>query len=205
MGRLGKRSAVIRVGLPAVGIVGIGILLGWAIIAWLAPGASKREGCTLPTTAVKYQDLQCHPEAHLVYPGSTEYQSLAASETTDPFAGTNPAFSGAILISTDSAPKIYAWYDSWLKSHGWYRAPLLGAGYLSSHGYARGRAREAFNVDIDDPARLSATLGRRVPSGGTVFEVVYLAFPYRASATPAPSCAPTPEPSGLLSSFYCNP
>lgn len=159
----------------------------------------------LPTGPVTYEALQCHPEASLFYPGSTVLERLGASQTTALFEGTNPAFSGAILISADPVNKIYAWYDSWLKQRHWYRSPLIGAGYVSAHGYARVGGREALGVDIDNPAQFSATIGKKVPSGGTLFEVRYIVFPYHAGATPAPSCAPTPEPSGLLSAFYRNP
>lgn len=153
-----------------------------------------------------YGALQCHREAHLFYPGATIYQRLGASQTSTALSGTNPAFSGAILISSDPVARIYAWYDTWLRARGWYRYPLLGAGYLSSHGYARTPAREAFDVDIDNPAQLSGSLGHQVPTGGTVFEVTYLVFPFEPGPhTPAPSCPVTPEATGPVSTFYCNP
>jgi len=208
MVRTRNRSTLVRVVFPALAIVVVGLLAGWILLVWIKPAdgpTAKQSACSLPKVAVTRQDLQCHPEANLFYPGSTVFERLGASQTTAAFEGTNPAFSGAILISADPVTKIYAWYDSWLKQRNWYRSPLLGAGYVSAHGYARVGGREAFGVDIDDPARLSATIGQKVPSGGTIFEIRYIVFPYRAGATPAPSCAPTPEPSGLLSSFYCNP
>jgi len=194
--------------LSAFAVAVAAILIGWAALAWLMPAnsrkADRQSTCTLPTGSVTYQELQCHPEANLIYPGSTVFQGIGASQTNT-FDGINPAFSGAILISSDPVTKIYAWYDSWLKQHEWYRSPLLGAGYVSSHGYARVGGREAFDVDIDNPAQLSATLGKKVPAGGTIFEVVYLVFPYTAGAKSAPSCASTPPPTGPLDSFYCNP
>ena len=155
---------------------------------------------------VAYQELQCHPEAELFYPGAKVYQRLGESESSSAIGGSNPAFSGAILISSDSVSQIYKWYDAWLTRNGWYRAPLLGAGYVSAHGYARTPGREAFNVDIDNPAQLSATLGQQVPAGGTLFEVRYILFQASQTPhTPAPSCPTTPEPRGLGSTFYCNP
>jgi hypothetical protein len=190
----------------------VGVILGWVIFgvrsssSHSGAASSSTGACTLPHGTITYQDLQCHAEAHLDYPGAKVYQTLGASQTTNIIeGGINPAFSGAILISSAPVTTIYAWYDTWLTAHGWYRAPLLGAGYVSSHGYARTPGMESFDVDIDNPSQLSTTLGQEVPAGGTIFEVTYLVEPYRAGATPGPSCAPTPEPSGLLSSFYCNP
>ena len=189
----------------------VGVIIGWTLFAVRTgggggPSPASPASCSLPTGAVAYEALQCHPEARLFYPGARIYQRLGASQTNNPSSGTNPAFSGAILISSDPVSKIYAWYDTWLKAHGWYRFPLNGAGYLSSHGYARTPDREAFDVDIDNPAQLSATLGHQVPAGGTIFEVTYLVFPYEPGPhTPAPSCPATPEQTGSLSTFYCNP
>ena len=214
----GHRSALTRVVLPAAAIVAAGVVLGWVLFAVRSGGGeggpSRGSGgaCSLPTSGpVTYQDLQCHPEAHLFYPGAKVYERLGASQTNNVIeGGVNYAFSGAILISSDPASKIYAWYDSWLEAHGWYRGPLLGGGYLSSHGYARSQpgdyGREAFEVDVDNPAQLSATLGHQVPAGGTIFEVIYSVSPYRPGATPAPSCPATPDPNAPgLDPFYCNP
>ncbi len=200
-----KRPA--RIVFSAAVILVVGVLAGWLLLVWLRPadGTKSRTDCSLARGSVTYQALQCHAEAALFYPGSITFERLGASQSSSGFGETNPAFSGAILISPDPVPKIYSWYDAWLKSHQWYRAPLIDAGYLSAHGYARVAGREAFDIDIDDPAKLSATIGRKVPPGGTIFEVRYVVFPYRAGASPAPSCAPTPEPSGILSAFYCNP
>ena len=206
-------SALTRVVLPAAAIVVVGIVLGLVLFAvrsggGASPSPPSTGACSLPADNITYQDLQCHPEAHLFYPGARVYSRLGASQSTS-LDMTNNAFSGAILISSDPASKLYAWYNSWLHAHGWYRGPLLGAGYLSSHGYARSSpgdyGRDAFSIDVDNPARLSTTLGQQVPAGGTIFEVRYSVSPYRPGATPAPSCPATPEASGPLSTFYCNP
>lgn len=207
MARAGHGPRRSRLVLAGAGIV----VAGWALFAVRTgsgdgPTPSPAGSCSLPTGTVTYGALQCHPEAHLFYPGATIYQRLGASQTSNPFSGTNPAFSGAILISADPASKIYAWYDDWLKPHGWYRAPVLGGGYASSHEYARTPARESFGIDIDNPAQLSATLGHAVPASGTIFELRYFIFPFRPGPhTPAPSCPSTPEATGIVSSFYCNP
>ena len=196
-------------------------MLSWAVFAirsgggtTTSDGTSPASGgaCTLPTASVvSYQDLQCHPEAHLFYPGAKVYERLGASQSTTIDGELNPAFSRAILISSAPVSQIYAWYDSWLTAHGWYRGPVIRVTtYLSSHGYARSRpgdyGREAFIVNIDNPALLSTTLGHQVPSGGTIFEVRYVVFPYTPGYDrPAPSCPATPEASGPVSTFYCNP
>ena len=211
MAAVGHGPRLSRVALAGAGIVVVGVIVGWTLFAVRTgggggPGPTATGSCSLPAGTVTYEALQCHPEAHLFYPGATVYERLGASQTDSPSSGVNPAFSGAILISADPVSKIYAWYDERLKPNGWYRAPVLGGGYASSHEYARTPARESFGIDIDNPTQLSATLGHLVPPGGTIFEVRYFIFPYRPGQhTPAPSCPPTPEATGLLSSFYCNP
>lgn len=187
-------------------VVVVGLVVGLVVGSRFGRTDVRTGGkCSLPTASVSYQELQCHPEAHLFYPGAQIFQRLGASQSTDESGSSNPAFSGAIMVSPASPAAVYAWYDAWLTARGWYRGPLLGAGYVSSHGYARTPGTEAFDVDMDDPSRLSATLGEPVPAGGTVFEVRYLLYPYKPGQKPAPSCPPTPVGTGLVSPFYCNP
>jgi hypothetical protein len=182
----------------AVGILGIVVGMG-AVILQLGAGTTSLASCSdLSTGPVSYQMLQCHPEAHLFYPGSIVVERLGSSQASVPLGGgTNPAFSGAVLASGASTATIYAWYDHWLKTHGWYRHPLLGAGYVSSHGYARG-TREYFDVEIDAAAKAAPSVRRRIPAGGTLFEVRFVIAPYTPGLTPPPSCPPTPN-------FYCDP
>lgn len=192
--------------LLAAALVTIGIVVGVVVRTRLGTtDVRTTRTCTLPTASVSYQALQCHPEAHLAYPGAQIFQRLGVSQSTDESGNTNPAFSGAIMVSPASSEAVYTWYDTWLTAHGWYRAPLLGAGYVSSHGYARTPGTEAFDVDMDHPSQLSATLGKPVPAGSTVFEVRYVLYPYKPGRTPAPSCPSTPTGRGLVSPFYCNP
>lgn len=189
------RQTIVRylVSAVAIGVLGVEI-----VIFRLGAGAASPASCSdLPTGRVSYQALQCHPEAHLFYPGSIIVERLGGSQASLPLGGgINPAFSGAVLISSASTVTIYNWYDRWLKAHGWYLHPLLGDGYVSSHGYARG-TREYFDVDIDSAAQAALSLRRRIPIGGTLFEVRYVIAPYTPGLTPPPSCPPTPN-------FYCN-
>src|SRR5438105_14485908 len=93
-----RRGALV---LSAFAIAVAMTLIGWAALAWLMPANSRKayrpSTCTLPTGSITYEDLQCHPEANLIYPGSTVFQGIGASQTTT-FDGINPVFSGAILI-----------------------------------------------------------------------------------------------------------
>jgi hypothetical protein len=129
---------------------------------------------------VSYDFVKSRAESHLYYPGSRVITTMGGSEDTNPLQP-NPAFAGAILTTTDTADTVNVWYRRKLtaESPPWqpYDIPSLTT-QISAQGYRRG-SRERFSVGIDDPKLLAETLGRQVPTGGTVFEIDLLIFPNR--------------------------
>ncbi len=105
------------------------------------------------------------------------FSTFGNGETETLADGTSSAFAGAVLASNDPPEKIYAWYDAWLKKHGWYNDDNRFGGRVSTQtslkGYSRGNKREGFYVAMNDPDSLQRTLGKTVPADKTVFEFQY--------------------------------
>jgi hypothetical protein len=132
-----------------------------------------------PIGPVSYDFVKSRPEAYLYYPNSKEFARFGGPEQ-DTDEGINPAFSGAILLSGDPQSDIFQWYRDWLAGHNWKASSdfTRTSDQVSLEGYVRG-PREWLYVAIDDPTSLSATLGRSVPTGETVFEIRYVVRPGR--------------------------
>jgi hypothetical protein len=160
-------------------LVAGGVLLAVAGIVLLLNRCGGILGCdaqALPRGPVTFDQVKSHPEGHLFYPGAHIYWPIGGGEQRNSIeGGTNPAFSGAILTSNRSPDEIFAWYQSWLFSHGWAldQRAIGSTVWVSYVGFKRG-SREQFTVAIDDPKLLTGVLGPPVPSDrGTVFEVRY--------------------------------
>jgi hypothetical protein len=160
-----------------------GVVLAVVALLLLLNKCSSILGCDaqgLPRGPVTFDQVRSHPEAHLFYPGAQVYWPVGGEEQRNWIeGGSNPAFSGAILISQVSTDEIYSWYQTWLYSHGWevdHRA-IGSTVWVSYRGFRRG-AREEFTVAIDNPQLLSGTLGTKVPTDrGAVFEALYQILP----------------------------
>lgn len=139
---------------------------------------------SLPTRFVSYEFVSSRTEAKLYYPGSSVFTDFGESSTRAGYA-----HAGAVLTSKDSQEQIYSWYRDWLLAHGWHydRYAFVGLAdtQTSLQGYVRGE-REKFYVAMDEAENLGWTLGKKVPTDATVFEVDYFINP-----------APTPTPTQI--------
>lgn len=163
-----------------VGGAGLVILLvGLALLIQRCSSMLGCDGDGLPRGPVTMDQVKSHPEASLFYPGAHLYSPIGGGEqqnSTD--GGTNFAFAGGILISSDSADAIYKWYKDWLLAHRWQQTREIGSTVWLSHSDFKRGTREFFTVAVDDPSRLAGVLGRVVPKDqGTVFEVSYQITP----------------------------
>jgi hypothetical protein len=129
---------------------------------------------------VSYDFIKSRPEATLRYPNAQLVSPFGASEQS-PFAGGSSAFMGGVYTTPDPPERVYQWYREWLTANGWQDAELFGLATTqqSAQGYKRG-TRERVTVAINKPDSLSATLGRTLPEGGTIFEVRYRIVPANA-------------------------
>lgn len=160
--------AVIIIGCVALGITG----------AYLGLTQRSNTGGEFPSGAVSYEFVKSRPESQLFYPGAEVFHQFGGSEAGNIITGpTSSAFAGAILTTNDSSGQIYQWYREQLLPSEWKPTDfLLADTQLSIQGYERGN-REKFYVAINEPSRLSRTLGRLVPAGVTVFEFRYHIVP----------------------------
>ena len=140
-----------------------------------APERMASDG--LPRGPISYQEVSSHPEANLVFPGSSVVRKIGSGQLAT-FAGDrNPAFAGAIAATHAAPEAVNAFYRQWMLQHGWtpYDVFLVG-GQLSNEGYKRG-PRERFTIGIDDPKSMSKSISSPIPKGETVYEFRYFLPP----------------------------
>jgi hypothetical protein len=147
-----------------------------------APCGHDRNG--LPTCPVTVKFIDSQPEAHLLYPGSTVVTSNEGQpQTHDLFAGTTAADIGITAVTPVPMDIVYAWYRTWLTSHGWHsagnNAPLFGSG-LNNEGYVKG-TRESFVIQ-EDSQEGAKSVGPVVPpalQSKTLYDITFLIEPYK--------------------------
>lgn len=134
----------------------------------------------LPKGFVTYKFVHSRSEGVLYYPNAKVF-SLTGSDQHFTESGWAGAWSGAILTTSDSETQVYEWYNTWLLTHGWQENKRIEAIHIntqsSAKAYTRG-GREVFNIAIDKQKSLSETLGKRLPSEVTIFEMTYYVNPY---------------------------
>jgi len=141
--------------------------------------AASRDAAGQPHGPLSTAEVSTHPEAHLYYPGSTLVSHFGGGQYHHPLSGDDDAaFAGGVLAPRAAPAAIYLWYQRWALKHGWrsYDFPPLST-QKSTEGFERGQ-REIFIVAIDDPHILGETTGRRIPRGGTVYEIRYEIIPH---------------------------
>jgi hypothetical protein len=167
-----KRSKILLI----CAIFIIVILATVGTIRYLMPQTVYDKG-GLPTGPVSYELISSRPEAKLYYPDSQVLSPFGQPEKQGDFiSGSERAFAGAILTSSDKPEKIYQWYRDWLLAHGWqsdeHAFGGLASTQISLQGYSKGQ-RETLYIAINDPKQLGWTLGKKVPANMTVFEIRY--------------------------------
>jgi len=161
-----------------VGALGLGGLRVMSALGVGSSPVSHGDGTGASPEPVSYQQVSGHAEAHLFYPGSAVVSRFGGAEYRHPLAGNvDPAFAGAILASAAKPEQMYLWYQLWLLKHGWRSVAVPNVTtWLSREGYARG-TRELFVVAMDNPRLLGETVGKRLPTGQTIYEISYSISP----------------------------
>ena len=176
MGRLSKRNRLLAVALGLVVLTASSLVLGRRVVERCG-GWSGCDANGLPLGSVTVRDLERHPEATLYYPGASVIAHGGIAEQ-DLFLGSRgSAFTSSILATSDGADRIYAWYQSWLSTHGWRTAEMLqSTAELSVQGWKRG-SREVMIVSMLDPERWRTAFGKTIPSGQTIVRTRYGVYP----------------------------
>lgn len=129
----------------------------------------------IPNLSASYEFASSRPEGKLYYPSARVISRFGQSQ--DKIKGNRLAIAGAVLVSQDSPKKIYQWYHTWLTAHGWHEDKNLTGGLLdtqtSLRSYAKENKRETFYVAMNDPKSLGMTMGKKIPTNTTVFEINY--------------------------------
>lgn len=138
--------------------------IGWYIYSWKHPSG-----------AVSYQEVSSHPEASLLYPGSTLIGKRGGSQQPAEFGNKNPASAGGIAVTAATSQQVNDFYHQWMTTHGWTSYPVSRVGdQLSNQGYQRG-ARESFGIGIDDPTQYK-DIASKYP-GETIYNFLYILTP----------------------------
>jgi len=137
--------------IPLLVAVPLVLLAVWLV--FLKPPAYDRWG--LPTGSVGVEDVRKHPEAALAYPNATWGTSRVSAQVDHvliefghPYH--NPVANSAMTLFTPAPPaQVYAWYDRWLRAHGWRPGapPPLSPPLLSQRLYERD-AREEYSISV---------------------------------------------------------
>jgi hypothetical protein len=176
VGRLSKRKRLLAVGLGLIVLPCSSLALGHK----LGERCGGWSGCDpngLPLGSVTVRDLETHPEAALYYPGASVIDHGGIDEQDSFLGRPGSAYTTSVLATSDSADRVYAWYQTWLTAHGWRTAEMLqSTAELSVQGWKRG-SREVMIVSMLDPQRWQTAFENKIPSGQTIVRTRYGIYP----------------------------
>jgi hypothetical protein len=161
----------------------LGVAIGGPLLLTLSAPTVDAQGIPLKPSAAQ---LLAYPEAQLAPPGASAYSSEVQP------AGCSPTASASNFLSTtQSGPAVIAWYDAWLRQHGWHAVP---AHYFTTiippaatRSYRRG-LRESFDLATFNtrfPPHFGADSVPELPSNATVFLTSFAIDPPAGAASPS--------------------
>ena len=164
--------------LAAIG--SLGLVAAVVSLGLLHFEGQRSAGCSIPPAQVSWQQLICHAEAGLLYPGATVEVKQGAVEQDCGTSGPAGPDKGAIAWTSSSPEQVESWYETWLSAHGWRLSndsQNSGGDFTAGLGFRRG-SREYFSVDIMNRQNLSLDYSLpALPVTGTVFESDYTIDP----------------------------
>ena len=173
-----RRSTLARIG-------GVGALIVAAVVAAVHFGADASSDVRidrfgLPVNQpITRAELGRHAEARLDYPGSRVVKVIGSDEIAKPNDDPDPAYAGAILVTTASPAQLYAWYARWLTSRGYQQVTYYRmSDQPSGVAWRAPRGREQVQIAVFDPGQLYAQqhLNAVPPPGGLVYEELLVGY-----------------------------
>jgi hypothetical protein len=171
------RSTLVRIG-------GVGAVIVAAIVAAVhfAAGATdaRSDRFGLPVNKpITRAELGRHAEARLDYPGSRVVKVIGSDEIAKRNDDPDPAYAGAILVTTASPAQLYAWYAQWLTARGYQQVTYYRmSDQPSGVAWRAPRGREQVQIAVFDRGQLYAQQHHKapLPAGGLVYEELLVGY-----------------------------